>query len=156
MGYLSSFSLLSFSQFLCCVFSFCFELPNPDIHVQIYLNYTTCHMQGRIQAGPSALGACSTFKHDQFTGQFEPLNLNYSTAAPVGALVLGLQLFGHRHQCTFNGSYYCCKQPFNSPSPLQHHLPVLPHLILLGAVAVTHGMLSACLVQGRRFTTKLD
>nr|ALS54271.1 GP3 protein [Free State vervet virus] len=154
MGPSSVFGVLSLSSLLCCVYSYCFVFPNPDIHIQVILNYTTCHMQGAITAGVHALGSCQSFKHDQFSGKFETFNLNYSTAAPVGAVVLGLQLLNHHHlNCSWNNTRYCCSQ--HLPQRLSTQQQVLPHLILLGGAAMFSGMLSACRVVGRRYTTFL-
>nr|ALS54258.1 GP3 protein [Free State vervet virus] len=155
MGLNSVFGILSFSSLLCCVFSYCFVLPNPDIHVSIVLNYTTCHMQGTISAGYQALGACDSFKHDWFSGITDPLNLNFSTAAPVGAVVLGLSLLSHIHRnCSWTGFKYCCAEhSLPTLSPVQQPLP---HLVLLGGGAILHGIMSVFLAMGRRYTTSRD
>nr|ALS54216.1 GP3 protein [Free State vervet virus] len=151
MGLGSVFGVLSLSSLLCSVYGYCFVLPNPDIHIRIFLNYTTCHMQGAISAGYQALGNCYSYKHNQFAGAFQPLDLNYSTAAPVGAVVLGLSLLAHIHQnCTWqNGSRYCCSR--HSQDTLLSTEQPLPHLVLLTGAALLSGIMSVCLARHRRY-----
>nr|ALS54202.1 GP3 protein [Free State vervet virus] len=150
MGLNSVFGVLSLSSLLCCVSGYCFVLPNPDIHIQVFLNYTTCHMRGSISAGYQALGDCHTFAHDEFSGVLDPLNLNYSTSAPVGAVVLGLSLLTHIHQnCSWSHPGYCC-QRYLSPLPSLQDQP-LPHLVLLIAGAMVSGIMSVCLAVGTRY-----
>nr|ALS54160.1 GP3 protein [Free State vervet virus] len=151
MGHYPILAVLSFSSLLCSVYSYCFVLPDPDIHIQVFLNYTTCHMQGTIIAGYQSLGNCQSFKHDQFSGTFGPFNLNYSTSAPIGAVVLGLSLLTHVHQnCTWQGKFYCCTQ-YSPPSRTLEGQP-LPHLVLLAGGAMLLGIMSACLAMDRRST----
>nr|ALS54188.1 GP3 protein [Free State vervet virus] len=151
MGHHSVLAVLSFSSLLCSVYSYCFVLPDPDIHIQVFLNYTTCHMRGTITAGYRALGGCQSFQHDQFSGAYDPLNLNYSTSAPVGAVVLGLSLLNHVHKnCSWQDNRYCCSE-YSQPSfSLQEQ--TLPHLLLLVGGAFLSGIMSVCLVVGRRYT----
>nr|ALS54244.1 GP3 protein [Free State vervet virus] len=154
MGPSSIFAVLSLSSLLCSVHGYCFVFPDPDIHVQVFLNYTTCHMQGSIIAGYQSLGGCETFKHNQFSGTFHPLSLNYSTAAPVGAVVIGLSLLSHIHQnCSWSGHHYCCSQ-YSLPSFPAAALP-LPHLVLLAGTAIISGIMSACLAARSRYTMYL-
>nr|ALS54286.1 GP3 protein [Free State vervet virus] len=155
MGLNSVFGVLTLSSLLCCVYSYCFVFPDPDIHIQVFLNYTTCHMQGQITAGYQALGACNSFKHDQFSGAYGPLNLNYSTSAPVGAVILGLSLLNRIHQnCSWSGSKYCCSQ--HSPQEFALVTQPLPHLVILGGGALISGIMSACLAVQKRYTTFLS
>nr|ALS54230.1 GP3 protein [Free State vervet virus] len=151
MGLSSVFGVLSLSSLLCSVYGYCFVLPNPDIHIQVFLNYTTCHMQGSIIAGYRSLGGCNSYRHNQSASAFEPLDLNYSTAAPVGAVVLGLSLLAHIHQnCTWtNRTMYCCTQ--HSHGALLPAEQPLPHLVLLAGTALLSGIMSVCLVARRRY-----
>nr|ALS54146.1 GP3 protein [Free State vervet virus] len=155
MGHHSVLAVLSFSSLLCSVCSYCFVFPNPDTHIQVFLNYTTCHMQGIITAGYQSLRDCHSFKHNEFFGMAQPLNLNYSTAAPVGAVILGLSLLSHIHiGCTWESHRYCCAN-YSQPSLSLQDQP-LPHLVLLSGGALLSGIMSVCLVARRRYTTFLN
>ncbi|ALS54300.1 GP3 protein [Free State vervet virus] len=155
MGHHAVFSLLSLSALLCCVYSYCFEFPNPDIVVQVFLNYTTCHMQGNIIAGYKSLADCHSFTHDEFVGQYTPLNLTYATAAPVGAVVLGLSLLSHIHQnCSWEGTRYCCSS--HAPRSLPVVQQALPHLVILAGGALLAGIMSVCLAAQSPYTIKRD
>nr|ALS54328.1 GP3 protein [Free State vervet virus] len=156
MGHRSVFALLSFSSLLCSVYSFCFKLPDPDLHISVYLNYTTCHMQGSITAGYQSLTDCHSFAHNEFAGKFDPLNITYITAAPVGALALGLSLLRHRWSCQWTLDGYCCNSTSSQPSQLVQVLQPLPHLIILLGGAVILGIVSVCLAVPRHSTTKRD
>nr|ALS54132.1 GP3 protein [Free State vervet virus] len=154
MGHHSILAVLTFSSLLCSVYGYCFVFPDPNIHVQVFLNYTTCHMQGIISAGYQSLGGCHSFKHNEFSGTYSPLNLNYSTAAPVGAVILGLSLLNNSHRnCSWTGNRYCCAE-YSQPSLSLQEQP-LPHLILLSGTALLSGIMSVCLVARRRYTTYL-
>nr|ALS54314.1 GP3 protein [Free State vervet virus] len=154
MGRLSVSALLSLSSLLCGVHSYCFVFPDPDIHIQVFLNYTTCHMQGNITAGYQSLGDCHSFAHNEFSGAYNPLNLNYSTAAPIGAVVLGLQLLAHHHiNCSWNNHSYCCSS-YSAQLRSEVAQP-LPHLVVLGTGAILIGIMSVCLAAPRRSPIKL-
>nr|ALS54342.1 GP3 protein [Free State vervet virus] len=157
MGHCSIFALLTLSSLLCSVYSFCFVLPDPDIHISAVLNYTTCHMQGSIIAGYQSLSDCHSYAHNEFTGHFDPLNITYITAAPVGALVLGLSLLRHRWDCAWHEEFqFCCNSSTAQPSELLQALQPLPHLVILLAGATIFGIMSVCLVVPNRSAIKRD